>query len=195
MKVPNTGLMQSHEGSGSCNKDGIIQSPCPESQILQMIVDGVEGTQAGPGLKTLLAEEGGKSDVASFYKAARAYNSGTVASSGNLGQGGATHCYASDIANRLLGWTDGPSLCAPDIIGMMSTAQWDRKGAADASDRDTISTSTRARLVTQSHDAYSFSLLSNSSSLPSIPVFANTFSALLPSSTGPCGCKRKHYQA
>ncbi|KAJ5394745.1 hypothetical protein N7509_000003 [Penicillium cosmopolitanum] len=74
-----------------------------------MILDGVEGTPAGPGLKALIAQEGGSTDVASFYKAARAYNSGTVASSGNLGQGIATHCYASDIANRLLGWTNGPS--------------------------------------------------------------------------------------
>lgn len=41
--------------------------------------------------------------MASFYKAAYAYNSGAITSSGNLGQGITTYCYASDIANRLLG--------------------------------------------------------------------------------------------
>ncbi|KAJ5982375.1 hypothetical protein N7451_012475 [Penicillium sp. IBT 35674x] len=144
VRVPTTdngvispGLMQSHDGSGSCNRDGVIQNPCPESEILQMIIDGVEGTPAGPGLKALIAQEGGSTDAASFYKAARAYNSGAVASSGNLGQGIATHCYASDIANRLLGWTDGPSLCAPNVIGMLSAAHWDGKSASSCEGRAT----------------------------------------------------------
>ncbi|KAJ5555948.1 hypothetical protein N7513_003590 [Penicillium frequentans] len=128
--VINPGLMQSHGGSGSCNRDGNIRNPCPESEIHQMIMDGVEGTSTGPGLKQLIAQEGGSTDAASFYKAARAYNSGAVASSGNLGQGIATHCYASDIANRLLGWSDGPSLCAPNVIGMLSAAQWKGKSAS-----------------------------------------------------------------
>ncbi|KAJ5556714.1 hypothetical protein N7494_000629 [Penicillium frequentans] len=128
--VINPGLMQSHGGSGSCNRDGNIRNPCPENEIHQMIMDGVEGTSTGPGLKQLIAQEGGSTDAASFYKAARAYNSGAVASSGNLGQGIATHCYASDIANRLLGWSDGPSLCAPNVIGILSAAQWEGKSAS-----------------------------------------------------------------
>ena len=36
-----------------------------------------------------------------FYIAARLYNSGSVDPSGNLQAGIATHCYSSDIANRL----------------------------------------------------------------------------------------------
>ncbi|KAJ5100743.1 hypothetical protein N7456_006795 [Penicillium angulare] len=117
--VANPGLMQSHDGSGSCNKGGVIQNPCPRSEILQMILDGAEGTPAGPGLKALVAQEGGTTEVTSYYMAASAYNSGAVASSGNLGQGGATHCYVSDVASRLMGWTDGSSLCAPDVIGQI----------------------------------------------------------------------------
>ncbi|KAJ5300070.1 hypothetical protein N7508_007313 [Penicillium antarcticum] len=54
--VINPGMMQSHEGSGSCNKDGSIQNPCPQSEIHQMIMAGVEGFPAGPGLKALIAQ-------------------------------------------------------------------------------------------------------------------------------------------
>ena len=152
--VINPGLMQSHEGSGSCNKDGIIQNPCPQSEVLQMIRDGVEGTSTGPGLKALIFHEGGTTDVTSFYKAPRAYNSGAVASSGNLGQGSATHCYASDIANRLLGWTDGPSLCAPDVIGVISAGFWNGESVAGESDHSAPST-TNARLLTQTQNSLS----------------------------------------
>lgn len=81
-------------------------------------MDGVEGTPAWAWPEGTDSPGGRFSTYASFYKAARAYNSGTVASSGNLGQGIATHCHASDIANRLLGWTDSPSLCAPNVIGI-----------------------------------------------------------------------------
>lgn len=61
------------------------------------------------------------------------YNSGSIAPSGLLGQGVATHCYgmlihlppfrrspvthyyiASDVANRLTGWTDSPTKCFLD---------------------------------------------------------------------------------
>jgi hypothetical protein len=41
------------------------------------------------------------SESTAFYKAAIIYNTGAIAQSGNLEDGGATHCYASDIANRL----------------------------------------------------------------------------------------------
>lgn len=146
--------MQSHKGSGSCNKDGIIQNPCPQSEILQMIIDGVECTLTGYGIKALIFQEGGTADVTSFYKAARAYNSGAVASSGNLGQGGATHCYASDVANRLLGWTDGPSFCAPDVIGVISAGYWNGESVTGESDHNAPST-TNARLLTQTQDSLS----------------------------------------
>jgi hypothetical protein len=61
----------------------------------QATVDGVEYAQA-------------------YYRAARFYNSGEIDPSGDLGKGSATHCYASDIANRLTGWTDAPSACTLD---------------------------------------------------------------------------------
>jgi hypothetical protein len=51
---------------------------------------------------------------ADFYRAARIYNSGSIASSGQLQDGIATHCYASDIANRLTGWVWAPHGCTLD---------------------------------------------------------------------------------
>ena len=56
-----------------------------------------------------------------YYKAARIYNSGSIASTKNLGQGIATHCYASDIANRLTGWATGPSSCTPDAVAALTS--------------------------------------------------------------------------
>ncbi len=49
-----------------------------------------------------------------FYRAARIYNSGSIDASGDLGAGVATHCYASDVANRLMGWTGNGSTCTLD---------------------------------------------------------------------------------
>jgi hypothetical protein len=37
--VTNPGLMQSHDGPGSCNS-GSLQNPCPEKEVNQMITDG-----------------------------------------------------------------------------------------------------------------------------------------------------------
>ncbi|GIK07548.1 hypothetical protein Aspvir_003214 [Aspergillus viridinutans] len=119
--VVNPGLMQSHDGPGSCNR-GSPLTPCPASQITQMITDGTAGTAAGDGLKQCLAQAGGTGDVAAYYRAARIYNSGSLAPSKNLGQGIATHCYVSDIANRLTGWTTGPSSCDSNTIGELTSA-------------------------------------------------------------------------
>src|ERR1700709_2771159 len=44
--VVNPGLMQSHDGTGSCN-NGAVQNPCPADQITQMIKDGTAGTSEG----------------------------------------------------------------------------------------------------------------------------------------------------
>lgn len=115
--VRNPGLMQSHDGTGTCN-DVTIQNPCPASEIVQMIQDGAGGTSSGDGLKQCIAETGA-SDVSMYYKAARIYNSGSIAPGGNLGAGIATHCYASDIANRLAGWSSGSSGCDPNTIGVL----------------------------------------------------------------------------
>ena len=112
----NPGLFQSYEGTGSCNDGSSVQNPCPESQIHQMIEDGVEGTAAGDGLKQLLYAATGDG-VQKFYQAARMYNSGSLDSSGNLGLGVATHCYCSDIANRLTGWSAGVSKCDAGTVG------------------------------------------------------------------------------
>lgn len=126
--VRNPGLMQSHNGAGTCN-DGSVSNPCPISQVTQMITDGAAGTSSGDGLKQCIAESGA-TDVSMYYKAARIYNSGSIASTKNLGQGVATHCYASDIANRLTGWSSGPSQCSSDTVEAMT-------GTVTASSGDT----------------------------------------------------------
>jgi len=116
--VVNPGLMQSHDGSGSCNNGG-VQHPCPPTEIVQMIQDGTSGTSSGDGLEQILAGIGG-TDVSMYYQAARIYNSGsigtTTSGAKNLGAGIATHCYASDVANRLTGWTTAPSTCNQNSI-------------------------------------------------------------------------------
>ena len=117
--VSNPGLFQSHDGKGSCNKDGQVQTPCPPSEIAQMVQDGIEGTSAGPGLQQLLGKTAASShDVSRYYKAARMYNSGSIAASGNLEDGIATHCYSSDVANRLLGWTGGANACQQKLAAV-----------------------------------------------------------------------------
>jgi hypothetical protein len=103
--VVNPGLMQSHNGAHSCYNE----SPCPPAQIVGMIQDGTTGTPSGQGLQQILASA--RSGVSRFYKTARIYNSGSIAPSGLLQDGIATHCYASDIANRLIGWSAGVSGC------------------------------------------------------------------------------------
>jgi hypothetical protein len=114
--ISNPGLLQSHEGSGSCNNADGVQNPCPDSEITQMVTDGVDGTATGDGLKQLVAKCAGKG-AQTYYEAARMYNSGSVDPSGNLGLGVATHCYVSDIANRLTGWSEGVSGCDAATVG------------------------------------------------------------------------------
>ena len=109
--VHNPGLMQSHNGSGTCF--GV--NPCPSSTILQMIRDGTSGTSSGDGLKQCLAKTSavvGTKNGRAYFGAARMYNSGSVNYS-NLNQGfNSVACYASDIANRLTGWTNAASRCS-----------------------------------------------------------------------------------
>jgi hypothetical protein len=119
--VNNPGVMQSHNGAGTCNNAGVVQNPCPLSAITQMIRDGTEGVSGpagGDGLVQLLASAG-TSDASQYYVAARMYNSGSVAAGGNLGGGGATHCYCTDVANRLIGWNTGVTGCNPGTIGLL----------------------------------------------------------------------------
>ena len=77
-----------------------------------MCEDGVVGTTKGLGLSQIAAQMGyGVSGAQKWYEVARVYNSGSMAPDGNLGEDGATDCYCSDIANRLIGWTEGESQC------------------------------------------------------------------------------------
>ncbi|OCL09298.1 carbohydrate-binding module family 50 protein [Glonium stellatum] len=116
--VRNPGLMQDHNGAATCNENG-VQNPCPTSTITQMIRDGAAGTSSGDGLKQCLAQAG-TTDVSMYYKAARIYNSGSIVAGGNLGGGVATHCYASDVANRLTGWVFATHSCSEASIGSMT---------------------------------------------------------------------------
>ncbi|MCJ1310549.1 hypothetical protein MMC25_004214 [Agyrium rufum] len=113
--VRNPGLMQDHDGDGTCNSDitGRSSNPCPANEINEMISEGTAGTNAGDGLAATI-NQSGAGDVTAFYKGARIYNSGSIAASGNLQDGIATHCYASDIANRLTGWVNAPHGCHLD---------------------------------------------------------------------------------
>ncbi|KXL43511.1 hypothetical protein M433DRAFT_155821 [Acidomyces richmondensis BFW] len=112
-KIQNPGLMQTHSGVGSCENHGNVTAPCGPVMINLMIEDGVSGTNAGDGLKQLLKKAPG-TGATKFYQAARMYNSGAIAPSGDLGQGCCTHCYASDVANRLTGWVKAANKCTLD---------------------------------------------------------------------------------
>lgn len=53
------------------------------------------------------------------YSAARGYNSGALAKSGDLSDAiGATPCYASDVANRLMGWVNAESDCKKKVASV-----------------------------------------------------------------------------
>lgn len=114
----NPGLMQSFNGTGSCNANaaplglpgvsasGAVETPCPQSEIRQQILDGTNGTAWGPGLVQDLAQQG-RTDSSRWYRTARLYNGGSI-DDANLALPCCTASYASDVANRLLGWTTGP---------------------------------------------------------------------------------------
>lgn len=150
--VVNPGLMQSHNGKGSCNTGTStpenVQNPCPASEIEQMIRDGTMGTSDGDGLQQLIEQNGGTSDATAYYKAARCYNSGSVASNGNLGAGVATHCYASDIANRLLGWASGTSSCNDNTIATLTGSNWSGSSSSSSSSSTTTSSANPTGVTT-----------------------------------------------
>ena len=113
--VRNPGLMQDHNGDATCNSDitHVVQNPCPQDVITRMTREGTAGTRDGDGLAQCI-NQSGKGDARAFYIAARLYNSGSVDGSGDLCKGIATHCYSSDIANRLTGWVEAPHRCSLD---------------------------------------------------------------------------------
>ena len=113
--VLNPGVMQDHNGTATCNDgdENGVQNPCPADIIERMIQDGTGGTDWGDGLAQCI-NNAETEDVSAFYRAARIYNSGSVGVTGNLEDGIATHCYASDIANRLTGWVKNQHGCVLD---------------------------------------------------------------------------------
>ena len=116
---PNPGLFQSHDGTGSCHDRP--SGPCPQEDIFQMVKDGVGGTSQGDGLKQCLekSRDGhsvGEDGAVPYYRAARLYNSGSPGPDGDLGREGATPCYCSDVAYRLLGWNLGNSGCTSEAV-------------------------------------------------------------------------------
>lgn len=91
--------MQSHNGHSFDSSDQWLS-------ILQMVQDGTQGTQDGPGLVQGLNTYGDP------YTAARYYNSGKVLDDLSQTNSG-TPCYVSDVANRLTGWVTAKNTC-PD---------------------------------------------------------------------------------
>ena len=55
--VRNPGLMQSHDGTATCNDLGVVTNPCPPEQIERMVKDGAARTAAGDGLQQTLARK------------------------------------------------------------------------------------------------------------------------------------------
>ncbi|KIW68520.1 hypothetical protein PV04_04460 [Phialophora macrospora] len=119
---PNPGLLQSFKGKGTCNHNGTFDTPCPTAVINQMVIDGVAAPIDGVtivGALNQAAELPGVEPAQAYYRAARFYNSGPEslppAANGDLGSNitAATRCYASDIANRLLGWSNGSTRRSP----------------------------------------------------------------------------------
>nr|POE64859.1 hypothetical protein CFP56_69551 [Quercus suber] len=128
-QVQNPGLMQTHNGTGTCNDDGKLQNPCPDASISQMVADGTAGTESGDGLQQCLSQadiSGG--EAAQYYRAARMYNSGAVDTSGDLGKGCCTHCYALGDADGQ--WTS--ATLAALATTAVDTGQW--SPSSDAND-------------------------------------------------------------
>ncbi|KAK1249532.1 hypothetical protein MKX07_003048 [Trichoderma sp. CBMAI-0711] len=111
--VQNPGIMQNHNGKAFCNDNKKLTTPCPAATIHEMIREGTSGTSSGDGLAHCI-NLSGNGDVSDYYRAARIYNSGSISKTGNLESNIATHCYASDVANRLTGWVYAPSTCTCD---------------------------------------------------------------------------------
>jgi LysM repeat protein len=180
--VTNPGLMQSHDGSGSCNNGG-IQNPCPQSEVTQMIEDGTSGTSSGWGLVQCLANAG-TTDVSQYYIAARIYNSGSVAAGGNLGQGVATHCYASDVANRLVGWSSGASACTPDAVAAL-TSSVVNANSANTGSTDTTTTTSASPVVTSSVSVIPVPAATSVASAPPAAATTHASTPVTPSTPAP----------
>ena len=95
----------------------MVVSRVPSCGTHPIDCDLVGGTDAGHGFAPDINQQAEITNIGyaeAYYRAARLYNSGEIDPSGDLGKGSATHCYASDIANRLVGWTDSEHGCTLD---------------------------------------------------------------------------------
>jgi hypothetical protein len=83
---------------------------CYRNKIAYRFYLLANGTNAGNGLSQIL--NGLPANISapqSFYMAARMYDSGSGSidpSGDSILEGSVTYCYASDVANRLLGWAN-----------------------------------------------------------------------------------------
>lgn len=114
--VYNPGLMGSHNGTGNCYPSPDSQmSPCPSSEIYQMIYDGTQSDLADTLVQAVNMRQSSPLPQA-YYEALRLYNSGlnfvidTDLSVNNYTDAqGQEHTsgdadFVSNAANRLRGW-------------------------------------------------------------------------------------------
>ncbi|KAI9733614.1 MAG: hypothetical protein M1834_003216 [Cirrosporium novae-zelandiae] len=94
--VRNTGIMQAHDGAVFAGNSATPYAQ--QASIIQMVMDGTQGTLSGDGLVQCINRYG------NIYEAARCYNSGSVDSSDVNYPFTSTASYVNDIANRMTGW-------------------------------------------------------------------------------------------
>ncbi|KAH8657617.1 hypothetical protein BGZ60DRAFT_383824 [Tricladium varicosporioides] len=113
--VHNPGIMQCHEGVATCF--GLSPGTCPAPTILAMITEGVSGTAKGDGLsQTFATAKTQATGARAAYIAARIYNSGNYEGGDLAGGRVATPCYASDIANLMVGFVGDQSPCKLNLV-------------------------------------------------------------------------------
>lgn len=79
---------KSRDRIGSCGS--VKQPPCTESEILQIIKDGTEGTSSRDALEQCLTKTGKSGATMYYWAAARCYNFGSVVFPLKLAQSGST---------------------------------------------------------------------------------------------------------
>ena len=80
-----------------------------------MLLDGVGITTKDGLMQTV--KRIGHPGVRQYYRGATLYNSGEQPAGWNLGKGRLNPCYASDFANRLMGWAADSSPCNKGTVG------------------------------------------------------------------------------
>lgn len=114
----NSGMLQALSGGYTCNEKGHLKNPCGKEWIVGQIRDGIEGTTKGHGIAEDINEQASfvNGNVAqAYYRAARLYDSGSIDGSNALEKAKVGEkCYASDVANLLMGWVDAAYTCDLD---------------------------------------------------------------------------------